>query len=143
MDDIETMLGQPPSDNIFADLCRDDERLRQSLEKHMRNVFAPELRKEMRTFSPSEAASLIGVTVSNLRKLHQRVELALKLGKVRLVGVRAVHCRRALVYRRKARTANLKRRKLVVRDLDRVARVALRSQSAQEAAGGVGRGPRL
>lgn len=70
MDDIETILGQPPSDNIFADLCRDDERLRQSLEKHMRNVFAPELRKEMRTFSPSEAASLVGVTVSNLRKLH-------------------------------------------------------------------------
>lgn len=70
MDDVDAIMGQPPSDNVFADLCRDDERLRQSLEKHMRNVFAPEIRKEMRTFSPSEAASLIGVSVSNLRKLH-------------------------------------------------------------------------
>lgn len=70
MSELETAIGQAPDIDVFADLCRDDERLRKSLDKHMRNVFSPEVRKELRTFSVSEVAALLGVSVSNLRKLH-------------------------------------------------------------------------
>lgn len=70
MNDLETIIGHPPGDNVFDDLCQDDERLRRALEKHMRNVLLPEVTKGLRTFGVSEAAALLNLTVTNLRKLH-------------------------------------------------------------------------
>ncbi|WP_411839567.1 plasmid partitioning protein RepA [Paracoccus sp. ME4] len=67
---VESMIGQAPGLDIVADLVADDERLRTSLAKHIRNVFSPDDRKHLRTFGVAETAALLGVSVSNLRKLH-------------------------------------------------------------------------
>lgn len=70
MNDLDLNIGGHPDASVYENLCRDDERLRKALDKHMRNVFAPEIRKELRTFSVSEVSPLLGVTATNLRKLH-------------------------------------------------------------------------
>ena len=41
-----------------------------ALEGHMLNAFAPDARKELRLFSAGEAADLLGISTSFLRKLH-------------------------------------------------------------------------
>jgi chromosome partitioning protein len=46
------------------------EQLSVALESHMLNVFAPDARKELRLFSAGEAAELLGISASFLRKLH-------------------------------------------------------------------------
>lgn len=46
------------------------EDLSAALESHMLKVFAPNARKELRTFSAGEAAELLGISTSFLRKLH-------------------------------------------------------------------------
>jgi chromosome partitioning protein len=46
------------------------ERLTAALETHMRTIFAPDARKELRLFSAGEAADLLGISASFLRKLH-------------------------------------------------------------------------
>lgn len=46
------------------------ENLTAALENHMLNVFAPDARKELRRFSAGEAADLLGISASFLRKLH-------------------------------------------------------------------------
>lgn len=46
------------------------ETLADALEGHMLSVFAPDARKELRLFSASEAAELLGISTSFLRKLH-------------------------------------------------------------------------
>ena len=46
------------------------EALSSALESHMLKVFAPDARKQLRRFSASEAAELLGVSPSTLRKLH-------------------------------------------------------------------------
>lgn len=70
MMDVESMIGHAPGTDIVGDLVADDERLKTSLAKHIRNVFHPETRKQLRTFTVAETAALLGVSVSNLRKLH-------------------------------------------------------------------------
>lgn len=46
------------------------ENLSAALESHMLKVFAPDARKELRLFSAGEAADLLGISTSFLRKLH-------------------------------------------------------------------------
>ncbi|AJE49105.1 plasmid partitioning protein RepA [Celeribacter indicus] len=46
------------------------ENLSAALESHMLSVFAPDARKELRRFSAGEAAELLGISASFLRKLH-------------------------------------------------------------------------
>ncbi len=46
-------------------------RLSGALDDHMRDSFSPDARKTLRTFSPSEAAEMIGASPSNIRRLHQ------------------------------------------------------------------------
>lgn len=46
------------------------ENLSSALESHMLKVFAPDARKELRRFSAGEAAELLGISPSFLRKLH-------------------------------------------------------------------------
>lgn len=70
MSEIESILGKPPSSDVYGELKRDNDRLRESLQIHMRNVIAPEDRKELRRFSASEVAALLPTSVSNLRRLH-------------------------------------------------------------------------
>ncbi|WP_260009000.1 plasmid partitioning protein RepA [Leisingera sp. M527] len=67
---IEPAIGMPPGADVFDDLLKDEARLRQSLDKHMRNVFAPEAKKELRPFTSGEVATLLGLSQSHLRKLH-------------------------------------------------------------------------
>ncbi len=44
--------------------------LSDALSSHMLKVFAPDARKELRAFSAGEAAELLGISTSFLRKLH-------------------------------------------------------------------------
>lgn len=46
------------------------ENLSAALQSHMLKVFAPDARKELRRFSAGEAAELLGISTSFLRKLH-------------------------------------------------------------------------
>jgi len=46
------------------------ENLSAALQSHMLKVFAPDARKELRRFSAGEAAELLGISSSFLRKLH-------------------------------------------------------------------------
>ncbi|MEM5544010.1 plasmid partitioning protein RepA [Sulfitobacter sp. AS92] len=46
------------------------ETLSEALESHMLKVFAPDARKQLRRFSAGEAAELLGISTSFLRKLH-------------------------------------------------------------------------
>lgn len=46
------------------------ENLSDALQSHMLKVFAPNARKELRAFSASETAEMLGISTSFLRKLH-------------------------------------------------------------------------
>lgn len=46
------------------------EHLANALESHMMNSFAPDAHKELRLFNAGEAAELLGISTSFLRKLH-------------------------------------------------------------------------
>ncbi|WP_336042955.1 plasmid partitioning protein RepA [Pseudooceanicola nanhaiensis] len=46
------------------------EHLARALENHMLNSFAPDAHKELRLFTAGEAAELLGISTSFLRKLH-------------------------------------------------------------------------
>jgi len=46
------------------------ENIAAALENHMMTAFAPDARKELRMFSAGEAADLLGISASFLRKLH-------------------------------------------------------------------------
>lgn len=46
------------------------ENIAAALENHMLTAFAPDARKELRLFSAGEAAELLGISASFLRKLH-------------------------------------------------------------------------
>lgn len=46
------------------------ENLSDALQSHMLKVFSPDARKELRLFSAGEAADLLGISASFLRKLH-------------------------------------------------------------------------
>ncbi|MCI5041167.1 MAG: AAA family ATPase, partial [Donghicola eburneus] len=46
------------------------ENIAAALENHMLTAFAPDARKELRLFSAGEAAELLGISTSFLRKLH-------------------------------------------------------------------------
>ena len=55
---------------INARIRANAETLTAALGQHMLNVFAPDARKELRLFSAGEAAELLGISTSFLRKLH-------------------------------------------------------------------------
>jgi len=46
------------------------EDLTAALQSHMKSVFSPDAKKELRVFSAGEAADLLGISTSFLRKLH-------------------------------------------------------------------------
>lgn len=52
------------------------ENLAAALENHMTTAFAPDARKELRLFSAGEAAELLGISASFLRKLHFENKIA-------------------------------------------------------------------
>ena len=56
--------------NINTRIRENAEDLSAALESHMLQVFAPDARKELRLFSAGEAAELLGISTSFLRKLH-------------------------------------------------------------------------
>ena len=56
--------------HINARVRENAEALTSALEDHMLKVFAPDARKELRRFSAGEAAELLGISASFLRKLH-------------------------------------------------------------------------
>ena len=56
--------------HINSRIRRNAETLSEALESHMLKVFAPDARKELRRFSAGEAAELLGISTSFLRKLH-------------------------------------------------------------------------
>ncbi|UWR31703.1 plasmid partitioning protein RepA (plasmid) [Sulfitobacter sp. W002] len=56
--------------HINTRIRRNAETLSEALESHMLKVFAPDARKELRRFSAGEAAELLGISTSFLRKLH-------------------------------------------------------------------------
>ena len=55
---------------INAQIRANAETLSAALEHHMHTVFAPDARKELRLFSAGEAADLLDISTSFLRKLH-------------------------------------------------------------------------
>ncbi len=55
---------------INARIRANAETLAGALETHMQTVFAPDARKELRLFSAGEAADLLNISTSFLRKLH-------------------------------------------------------------------------
>ncbi|OCX60547.1 plasmid partitioning protein RepA [Thioclava sp. SK-1] len=52
------------------------ENIAAALENHMTTAFAPNARKELRLFSAGEAAELLGISASFLRKLHFENKIA-------------------------------------------------------------------
>jgi chromosome partitioning protein len=56
--------------NMNSRIRENAEDLSAALQSHMMKVFAPDARKELRLFSASEAAELLGISTSFLRKLH-------------------------------------------------------------------------
>ncbi|PRY88305.1 plasmid partitioning protein RepA [Donghicola tyrosinivorans] len=51
------------------------ENIASALENHMLTAFAPDARKELRLFSAGEAADLLGISTSFLRKLHMEEKI--------------------------------------------------------------------
>ncbi|MFK7877335.1 MAG: plasmid partitioning protein RepA [Paracoccaceae bacterium] len=64
------MEHSSPGDRINTRIRENAKALSSALEGHMLSVFAPDARKSLRLFSASEAASLLGISTSFLRKLH-------------------------------------------------------------------------
>ena len=56
--------------HINTRIRQNAETLAAALEGHMHKIFAPDARKELRLFSAGEAAELLGISTSFLRKLH-------------------------------------------------------------------------
>lgn len=56
--------------NINTRIRENAEDLSAALESHMLKVFAPDARKALRTFSAGEAAEILGISTSFLRKMH-------------------------------------------------------------------------
>ncbi|MCJ7873483.1 plasmid partitioning protein RepA [Phaeobacter sp. J2-8] len=56
--------------HINSRIRENAENLAAALEHHMLKSFAPDARKELRLFSAGEAAELLGISTSFLRKLH-------------------------------------------------------------------------
>lgn len=63
------MTGQHPI-HINSRIRENAQSLASALEQHMLKSFAPDARKELRLFSAGEAADLLGISPSFLRKLH-------------------------------------------------------------------------
>lgn len=56
--------------NINTRIRENAEDLAAALDSHMLKMFAPDARKELRRFSAGEAAEMLGISTSFLRKLH-------------------------------------------------------------------------
>ncbi|MFW2543763.1 plasmid partitioning protein RepA [Primorskyibacter sp. 2E107] len=63
------MTGSTPI-HINTRIRENAENLASALESHMLSSFAPDARKQLRLFSAGEAADLLGISASFLRKLH-------------------------------------------------------------------------
>jgi len=55
---------------INEQIRKNAENIATALENHMMTAFSPDARKELRLFSAGEAADLLGISASFLRKLH-------------------------------------------------------------------------
>ncbi len=64
------MSNAHPQDDLNAVIRQDSERLAAQLHAQRASLFPPDAAKLMRTFTSGEAASLLGVNDSYLRKLH-------------------------------------------------------------------------
>ena len=67
VDRADQMAAQ---DLVFEELQGDAFTLARSLDSHMQKSFAPDALKHLRLFSSGEVAELLGVSQTNLRKLH-------------------------------------------------------------------------
>ncbi|MBP0484417.1 plasmid partitioning protein RepA [Sagittula salina] len=63
------MAGSDPI-HINTRIRENAQSLASALEQHMLKSFAPDARKQLRVFSAGEAADLLGISASFLRKLH-------------------------------------------------------------------------
>lgn len=64
------MLKQHAITHINTRIRENAEDLASALQSHMLTVFAPDARKELRLFNAGEAAGMLGISTSFLRKLH-------------------------------------------------------------------------
>ncbi len=64
------MTGGPDPIHINTRIRENAQNLADALEAHMLKSFAPDARKQLRLFSAGEAANLLGISPSFLRKLH-------------------------------------------------------------------------
>lgn len=64
------MLKQHAITHINTRIRENSEDLAAALDSHMLKVFAPNARKELRLFNAGEAAEMLGISTSFLRKLH-------------------------------------------------------------------------
>lgn len=64
------MAGEQSPLNINTRIRENAEDLAAALQSHMQKIFAPDARKELRLFTAGEAAGLLGISSSFLRKLH-------------------------------------------------------------------------
>lgn len=64
------MTTAHPKDDLNAVIRQDSERLAVQLHAQRENLFPPDAAKQMRTFTSGEAAGLLGVNDSYVRKLH-------------------------------------------------------------------------
>ncbi len=64
------MTDQLGQFHINTRIRENAEDLAAALDSHMLKVFAPDAKKELRRFTASEAAEMLGISPSFLRKLH-------------------------------------------------------------------------
>ncbi|MCE6958395.1 plasmid partitioning protein RepA [Cereibacter sphaeroides] len=62
--------ARPLEASAYQSLEMDADALMNALEKHMIRVMAPEMHKQLRTFSSAEVAALLGLSQTHLRKMH-------------------------------------------------------------------------
>ena len=72
-------LGLDETDG-FDDMVLDAQMMGERYEGHMTRILAPERVKKLRPFSSNEAAELLGVTATNLRRMHSEGPLPKDLG---------------------------------------------------------------
>jgi chromosome partitioning protein len=65
----------------FQAMVLDADTMAEEYESHMSRILAPERVKKLRPFSSNEAAEILGLTPSNLRKLHSEGPLPKEMGR--------------------------------------------------------------
>ena len=103
------MTAAHPKDDLNAVIRQDSERLAVQLHAQRENLFPPDAAKQMRTFTSGEAAALLGVNDSYLRKLHldgKGPEPKLSPGNRRLYSAHDIQALRVLLEKTARKTGD-------------------------------------